>query len=129
MSERIMTLSVSFEGDGKRRRRHRQDRRFLWRLGGPPAICWARSCATTSGDNSSSNGSADFATSSRAFLPYADSLRLRRSTLHETTRRADHHRAVHTPRSTSRRFFLAEIVLLPVASLPEPGDQRRRLAG
>jgi hypothetical protein len=42
---------------------------------------WARSCATTSGDNSSSNGSAALsaATSSRAFLPYADWLAHRNS--------------------------------------------------
>ena len=82
--------------------------------------------------NSSSNGSAALsaATNSRAFLPYADSHRLRRSSLHETTSeriRRGHHRAVDTPPSTSRRFFPAEIVSPPVASLPEPGDQRRRL--
>ena len=50
----------------------------FWRASTTLAIYWARSCATTSGDNSSSNGSAALsaATSSRVFLPYADSLRL-----------------------------------------------------
>jgi hypothetical protein len=50
-----------------------KDRRLLWRFGGASttlAICWARSCATTSGDNSSSNGSAALgaATNSRALF-------------------------------------------------------------
>jgi hypothetical protein len=85
MSERIMTLSVSF---GKEMA---NDAAVAARIGDFCGVLaglhyvgdlLARSCATTSGDNSSSNGSADLsaATSSRAFLPYADSLRLRRST-------------------------------------------------
>src|SRR5580700_1976357 len=71
------------------------------------------------------------ATNSRAFLPYADSLRLRRSTLHETTRRANpaqppsrrRHAAIDLPPSSQPKSFC------PGGLFAGTGDQRRRLAG
>jgi hypothetical protein len=137
MSEKIMTLSVSFG------RRWQTTPAVAARIGDFYGVLaglhyvgdlLGAQLRDHLRDNSSSNGSAALsaATNSRAFLPYADSLRLRRSSLHETTSeriRRGHHRAVDTPPSTSRRFFPAEIVSPPVASLPEPGDHRRRLAG